>query len=126
MNITIKTKEKEFVDMELHYSIRVYVFYEAISGGSIDYSNFNSYKNLVDLFYATVLATFQYNRETVALDYNDFYDWLDGQPQDILAQFSDWFVSHIEINSMLADTSDDTKKETTETKGRKKKSTKNS
>ena len=64
----IKLNEKEY---ELRYSFRMMMIYEQIAGKTLDWQHLTT-QDLVILFYATVIATLQYNKNSTPLKYDDF------------------------------------------------------
>lgn len=93
----IKIKEQE---LELHYSLRIYMFYENIMGHSIDMQTISSYTSLVVLFYSSILATLQYEHKNLDITYDEYMDWLDSQ-HNILADFASWFIKNVEVSAKV-------------------------
>lgn len=93
----IKIKEQE---LELHYSLRIYMFYENIMGHSIDMQTISSYTSLVVLFYSAILATLQYEHKNLDITYDEYMDWLDSQ-HNILADFATWFIKNVEVSAKV-------------------------
>lgn len=89
-------------DLELHYSMRMYIIYENIMGKALSFENTNSYTSLVVLFYSAVAATIQKNKLNLVINYDDFMDWLDEHPTS-MQEFSDWFAKNITANTELKD-----------------------
>lgn len=112
MKVKIKGKE-----LELHYSMRIYLIYETITGKSISLGE-SSFNTIVSLFYSAILGTMQYNRMNLDLDWDTYLDWLDTQKPEILNEFSKWFVNCVNVNADLTkETEDkDTKSEKAEVK----------
>lgn len=98
MKIIIKNTE-----LELHYSMRMYIIYENIMGKSLSFENTNSYTSLVVLFYSAIASTIQKNKLNLVIDYDDFMDWLD-EHSAALQEFSEWFAKNINANNELKDT----------------------
>lgn len=94
----IKIKEQE---LELHYSLRIYMFYENIMGHSIDMQTISSYTSLVVLFYSAILATLQYEHKNLDITYDEYMDWLDSQQHTILADFASWFIKNVEVSAKV-------------------------
>lgn len=88
----IKIKDQT---LDLHYSMRIYIIYEQMTDKSIDPSDFNKMTNVITLLYATILATLQYNRLPASLDWNDFIDWVDEQGDNLIVDFSNWFMTEV-------------------------------
>lgn len=108
MKIKIKNKE-----IELHYSMRMYILYENITGKSLSFENMSSYTSLIVLFYSAIVATIQRNHINMTISYDEFMDWLDEQNgATIMKDFSDWFTSSVTNNIALQDdTIEDDKKD---------------
>lgn len=101
----IKIKEQE---LELHYSLRIYMFYENIMGHSIDMQTISSYTSLVVLFYSSILATLQYEHKNLDISYDEYMDWLDSQ-HNILSDFASWFIKNVEVSAKVTPIKEDTK-----------------
>lgn len=111
----IKIKEQE---LELHYSLRIYMFYENIMGHSIDMQTISSYTSLVVLFYSAILATLQYEHKNLDITYDEYMDWLDSQ-HNILADFASWFIKNVEVSAKVTPIKDSSD-ESTDTLAKKK------
>ena len=80
-------------DLELHYSLRILVNYEELTGKSLDFNDMNNFSSLIKLFYATVVASLQYSRQELDVTYEDFYDYIDNNGNfTLLKEFGDWFA----------------------------------
>ena len=100
-NMKINIKD---IDLELHYSMRMYILYENILGKALNFENASSYTSVIVLFYSAIMATIQHKKLDITLTYDEYMDWLDEQnAQELLAEFSSWFASHITTNSDLND-----------------------
>jgi len=89
-------------DIELRYSLRIFLIYENITNRSLDYNNITM-SNLVDLFYATIIGTLQHAKKDF-IKYEDYLDWLDENGgEKILADFSNWFLNTILAQQDIAD-----------------------
>ena len=87
-------------DMELHYSMRSFVIYEEITGRSLNLEDINSLSSIVNLFYANVLASMQYNGMELTMTYNDFWNYLDDHNGPMLIkEFSEWYMKHLEAQA---------------------------
>lgn len=107
MKITIKDKE-----LELHYSMRIYLFYENIMGKSLDPSMLSTYTSLVILYYSAIMATMQYNHMNMDLSYDEFMNWLDDGGGNTIPEFAEWFIKQVEVsNSLAAEKKDEAKNE---------------
>lgn len=112
----VKIKGKEF---ELHYSMRSFVIYEEIVGKSLNFDDINNLSSIVNLFYANVLATMQYNNMNLDLTYNDFWNYIDENGgAELISEFSKWYMNQLQaqadFNKRKADKQpDDKKKEKT-------------
>ena len=93
--MTINGKE-----MELHYSMRSFVIYEEITGKSLNFEDINSLSSIVNLFYANVLASMQYNNMELTFTYNDFWNYLDdNNGPELIKEFSEWYMKHLEAQA---------------------------
>ena len=112
MKVKIKGKT-----LDLHYSMRIYLIYETITGKSISLGE-SSFSTLVSLLYSAILGTMQYKRMNLDLDWDTYLDWLDTQNPDILNEFSKWFVDCVNVNAYLTEEKEnkETKPEKVDTK----------
>ena len=112
MKVKIKGKT-----LDLHYSMRIYLIYETITGKSISLGE-SSFSTLVSLLYSAILGTMQYKRMNLDLDWDTYIDWLDTQKPEILNEFSKWFISCVNVNTNLIEETEDkdTKSEKVEAK----------
>lgn len=95
MKINLKYNNKE-QELELHYSSgRHLIIYEQISGHGLDMTKMDSLNELINLFYANVLATMQYRRMNLDLTYEDFMDFIDENGMKVVNEFSEWYVSQM-------------------------------
>ena len=101
MEVNIKGKT-----LDLHYSMRIYLIYETITGNSITLGQ-SPFNTSVSLFYSAILATMQYNRMNLDLDWDTYIDWLDTQKPEILNEFSKWFVDCVNVNADLTEEVED-------------------
>jgi len=91
-------------DLELHYSMRMYILYENIMGKSLNFENASSYTSLIVLFYSAIIATIQKEKLNMVVTYDEFMNWLDDQNgADIMKEFSDWFTSNLNLNIGLSE-----------------------
>lgn len=97
MKVNIKGKE-----LELFYSMRVYLIYEQITGQTLSLQG-GSYTVSVNLFYATILASMQHYHLDLDFEYNEYLDWLDVQGMDLIKDFIEWFLKIMNVNSSLAE-----------------------
>lgn len=102
MKVNINNQE-----INLHYSVRQFIIFENITGGSLDFSNLTSYTNIINLLYSAIIGTLQYERKPL-IDYNDFLDWLDTQDTNkVLADFGAWLADNMKIQSDLSPASEE-------------------
>lgn len=90
MKINFKDKE-----LELHYSMRIYIIYENIMGKGLGFDQLQSYTAVISLFYAAVVASLQYNKMDSNVTYDEFIDWLDNDSALKIKEFTEWFMSHV-------------------------------
>ena len=95
MKVNIKGKE-----LDLHYSMRIYMVYETLTGKSISFSE-TYCSTLISLLYSAILATMQYKRMNLDLDWDSYMDWLDAQKPDILNEFSEGGIQCVGVNTDL-------------------------
>lgn len=95
MKITINGKE-----IEMHYSMRSFVIYEELTGKSLNFDDLNSLSAIVNLFYANVLASMQYNKMELNFTYDDFWNYIDDNgATELIQEFSEWYMSHLQAQA---------------------------
>lgn len=98
MKITIKGH-----DIDLHYSMRIYIIYEQLTNQSLIGLD-GSYTTLINLMYSAILATLQHDKQTLDVEYDDFIDWLDSQDSSkVLSDFANWFAKVINVNAGISE-----------------------
>lgn len=89
-------------EIELRYSLRIFIIYENITNKSIDYNNMTM-RNLLDLFYSTIIGTLQREKKDF-ITYETYLDWLDdNNGEKKLEEFSAWFLNAILAQQDIAD-----------------------
>lgn len=92
MKVTIKDKT-----FELHYSMRMMIIYENITGENFDFTNMQSLKQVTTLFLSCILASAKKIGLDLQLTYEDFMDWLDDNGgYELLNEFALWLAKDIE------------------------------
>ena len=97
MKVNIKGKE-----LELHYSMRIYLIYETITGKTLSLET-GSYTVSVNLFYSAILASMQHANLDLNFEYDEYLDWLDTQGMDLIKEFIEWFLKIMNVNSSLVE-----------------------
>ena len=97
MKVNIKGKE-----LELHYSMRIYLIYETITGNTLSLKD-GSYTVSVNLFYSAILASMQHYHLDLDFEYNEYLDWLDEQGMDLIKEFIEWFLKIMNTNHSLTE-----------------------
>ena len=97
MKVNIKGKE-----LELHYSMRIYLIYETITGKTLSLET-GSYTVSVNLFYSAILASMQHSNLDLNFEYDEYLDWLDEQGMDLIKEFIEWFLKIMNVNSSLTE-----------------------
>lgn len=82
-------------EIELIYSFRSNMYFEQITGHSVDFSNLNS-QDLITLFYCNVISSLQKAKKpTISMvDFLDAIDDNDGEK--CILDFSQWYVKEIQ------------------------------
>lgn len=93
MKINIKNRE-----LELHYSLRILINYEEITGKSLDFADLTSISNLIKLYYSAVIASLQYAREPLDITWEDFLDFIDETGEKGLMDFGNWYANSMTAN----------------------------
>ena len=90
--------------------------YEDLTGKSLDFNDMNNFSSLMRLFYSTVVASLQYNREELDITWEDFNDYVDENGGfSLLKDFGDWFAK-IFMTNLELEQSKSTNKNKKETK----------
>lgn len=97
MKVNIKGKE-----LDLHYSMRIYLIYETITGKTLSLQD-GSYTVSVNLFYSAILASMQHYHLDLDFEYDEYLDWLDEQGMDLIKEFIEWFLKIMNVNTSLAE-----------------------
>lgn len=97
MKVNIKGKE-----LDLHYSMRIYLIYETITGKTLSLES-GSYTVSVNLFYSAILASMQHANLDLNFEYDEYLDWLDEQGMDLIKEFIEWFLKIMNVNTSLTE-----------------------
>lgn len=97
MKVNIKGTE-----LDLHYSMRIYLIYETITGKTLSLES-GSYTVSVNLFYSAILASMQHANLDLNFEYDEYLDWLDEQGMDLIKEFIEWFLKIMNVNSSLVE-----------------------
>ena len=89
-------------DLELFYSMRVYLIYEQITGKTLSLET-GSYTVSVNLFYSAILASMQHANLDLNFEYDEYLDWLDTQGMDLIKEFIEWFLKIMNVNTSLVE-----------------------
>ena len=89
-------------DLELFYSMRVYLIYEQITGSTLSLKD-GSYTVSVNLFYSAILASMQHYHLDLDFEYDEYLDWLDEQGMDLIKEFIEWFLKIMNTNNSLTE-----------------------
>ena len=79
-------------ELELHYSMRIYIIYENIMGTGVTFDQLQSYTSILTLFYSAIVASLQYHKRDSNVTYDEFINWIDINPTELINEFSKWFV----------------------------------
>ena len=106
-------------ELELVYSFRSSIYFESITGHSLDFTKLTS-NDLITLFYSVVVASLQKAKKPVIsmLDFLDTVD--DNGGEKCLVDFSNWYIAIMKAQyELLAEEKEDKEKPLKE--GKKKK-----
>lgn len=92
--MTVDFKGRE---LELRYGFRPLMIYENIAGKTFNPSGLT---DIVYFFYCCLLAS-AFRNEGDNIEYNDFLDWLDENP-DKLNEFSTWLVQTLTLQKEIS------------------------
>lgn len=87
-------------DLELYYSMRIYLIYEQITGKTLSLEE-GSYSVSVNLFYSAILASMQHNHMDLDFQYDEYLDWLDEQGMELIKEFINWFLKIMNVGNSL-------------------------
>lgn len=98
MKFTINNEEYELI-----YSFRSNIYFEQISGHTMDLNNLSA-NDLITLFYCIVISTLQKNKRPVItmLDFLDAVD--DNGGEKCILEFSEWYVEVMKAQYEVLDT----------------------
>lgn len=86
-------------ELELHYSLRILINYEELTGKSLDFADLTSVSNLIKLYYAAVIASLQYARMPLDVTWEDFLDFVDEDGEKGLMDFGNWYAKSMTAQS---------------------------
>ena len=89
-------------ELELVYSFRSSIYFESITGHSLDFTKLTS-NDLITLFYSVVVASLQKAKQPVIsmLDFLDAVD--DNGGEKCLVDFSNWYIAIMKAQYELLD-----------------------
>lgn len=93
-------------EIELIYSFRSNIYFEQITGHSVDFSNLNS-QDLITLFYCIVISTLQKAKKPTLsmIDFLDVVDDNDGER--CILEFSNWYVKELQAQYEILESTDE-------------------
>ena len=103
------------INLDLHYSMRMMIIYENITGENFDFYNMQSLKQISTLFLSCILASAKKDKIDLQLTYDEFMDWMDENGgYNLLKDFAIWLAKEIKTKYSLIkeDTDDDLPKST--------------
>ena len=90
------------LELEIHYSMRMMIIYENITGENFDFTNMQSIKQLTSLFLSCILASAKKNKIDLQLTYDEFMDWIDDNGgYKLLNEFATWLAGEIKAKYEL-------------------------
>ena len=114
MKINIKNQE-----IELTYSMRIYILFENITNKSLSFDSINSYTSLIVLLYSSIIATIQKQKLNIQWSYHEFMDWLDeNNGEQMIKEFSTWFTTCL-TNNIALQKNEESKENTSDKKKKK-------
>ena len=107
-------------ELELVYSFRSSIYFESITGHSLDFTKLTS-NDLITLFYSVVVASLQKAKKPVIsmLDFLDAVD--DNGGEKCLVDFSNWYIDIIKGQYELLTEEKEEKEKPIKTSSKKKK-----
>jgi hypothetical protein len=120
--MTVKIGERE---IEMHYSLRMYMLYENIVGESLDYTKLESYTTILNLFYCAVLSSMQYHKMELDLKFDEFIDWIDTEGKTAIPEFLEWYFGNLKLEQELQGKTSETTEKNKKKSDKKGKSLKN-
>lgn len=101
MKIKIRDKELELVSPLMG---RTHLFYENITGESLEYDKINNFTTLSYLMYSNILASLQ--KEKLPLDYTweDFMDFIDTEDfAQISLDYVNWIAKLLGVRELITE-----------------------
>lgn len=103
----MKVKFKDY-DLELHYSMRIYMLVENLRGESIN--DENSITTAIELIYATIVSTLKYMKIEDKVSLDDVIELIDENGGiNFINEFSAWFYDCVNKESALVEMKDEPK-----------------
>ena len=97
--MTIKIQGKE---IELFYTMRMFIVYENITGDSVDFENMKSLKQISTLFLACIIGSAQKQNIQLDVTYNDYMEWLDENGgYTLLNEYALWLANQMQAKYEL-------------------------
>lgn len=106
-------------ELELVYSFRSSIYFESITGHSLDFTKLTS-NDLITLFYSVFVATLQKSKKPIIAmtDFLDIIDENDGEK--CLVDFSNWYIEIMKAQyELLAEEKEGSKEKPVKSKGKK-------
>ncbi len=95
----VKIGERE---IEMHYSLRMYMLYENRLGESVDFTKLNNYTYTLNLFYCAVLSSMQYHKMELDLEFDEFMDWTDTKEgMSTIPEFLAWYFTNLKLQEEI-------------------------
>lgn len=115
----MKMRINENEEIELLYSFRSNIYFEQITGHSVDFSKLTA-NDLVTLFYTIFISTLQKNKKPIVslLEFLDIVDLNNGER--CILEFSEWYTKTITAQYEILESSEDKKEESPIKTGKKK------
>lgn len=100
----VKIGERE---IEMHYSLRMYILFENRLGDSVDYTKIllgGKYTETLNLFYCAVISSMQYHKMELDLEFEEFMDWIDTEEgMSAVPVFCKWYIENLMLQKELQD-----------------------
>lgn len=97
-------------ELNLHYTFRMHVIYENITGESIDFTNMTSMKQISSMLLACILSSAKKENKDIDITYDAYMDWLDENGgYIILNKFALWLADELKAKYEIL--SEETEKE---------------
>jgi len=89
-------------EIEMHYSLRMYILFENKVGESFDFTKLNNYTYTLNMFYCAVISSMQYHKMEIDLEFDEFMDWTDTKEgMSTIPEFMAWYMENLKLQDEI-------------------------